>query len=270
MKSSGKINHIKSDVLRFSILEYYNASQREIKRQNEIQLPEMNKLMKEAYHDNIDMNSLIEGFMFDEKWSEEVNPLDLSFFDSDINSVDVKKFSNRISIMKVLVDANIRSNYALELKAQKLKMKISEYLSTDDLDSKVYLSSEKLSAIKEGDVNKLKTIIPKESMTTCFDTKRGTGNYFEISIVEGSFESLKFFSENGADINQVCDNKTPLMLAAKYDELDMVTYLVDAGANIDFVSIKGKTALDYAIQYKRTEIVTYLKSLNAKQVLTTD
>ena len=68
MKSSGKINHIKSDVLRFSILEYYNASQREILRQNEIYMPEMNNLRKEAFHDTIDMNSLIETFIIPKIW----------------------------------------------------------------------------------------------------------------------------------------------------------------------------------------------------------
>ncbi|MFT4760315.1 MAG: ankyrin repeat protein [Paraglaciecola sp.] len=46
----------------------------------------------------------------------------------------------------------------------------------------------------------------------------------------------------------------------------MVKYLVDLGADINFVSIKGKTALDYAIQYKHPEVTAYLKGLNAKQV----
>ena len=197
-----------------------------------------------------------------------MNALDLTFFDAKNDSEVVKKFSNRISIMKVLVQVNTFANSKLELKAQKLKIKIKEYLSKDDLDDKVYLSSEKISAIKNGDINTLKEIIPKESMTTCFDTKRGTGNYLEIAIVEGSLKSFKYFIENGANIEQVCDNKTPLMLAAKYNELNMVEYIIKAGANLDFVSIKGKTALDYAIEYNRPEIVSYLKGLNAKQEMT--
>ena len=268
MKSSGKINHIKSDVLRFSILEYYNLSQREIIRQNEMHIPEMHKLRDEAFHDNIDMNSLIEKFMFNEKKSAEINPLDLSFFDSDVNSDAVKKFANRMSLMKVQMQVNSFANADLVLKAQRLKNKITDYIYNGAIDIEGYIPSERLSAIKNGDIITLEKIIPKESINACFETKLSTRNYLEIAIREGAFESLKYFVGKGADIEQVCDNKTPLMLAVKYNELEMVAYLVDAGANIDFVSIKEKTALDYAIQYEHTEIAAYLKGLNAKQVLT--
>ena len=265
MKSSGKLNLIKSDVLRFSILEYYNLSQKEFKRQNELYIPEMHKLRDEAFHDNVDMNSLIEKFMFQDASSAEVNPLDLSFFNSDPNSDVVKKFANRISLMKVQMGSNSYANADLVLQAQRLKSSIKEYLSTDSFDGENYVSSEKLTAIKNGDLKILEQIIPKESLNTCFETKIATMNYLEIAIREGSFESFKYFIEQGADIELVCDNKTPLMLASKYDRMNMVSYIIEAGAEINFVSIKGKTALDYAVQYKHPEITEFLKQHSAKQ-----
>ena len=56
------------------------------------------------------------------------------------------------------------------------------------------------------------------------------------------------------------------MYAVKYGAMDMTKYLIEQGADINVVSIKDKTALDYAIQYERDDIAAYLKGLNAKQV----
>ena len=58
------------------------------------------------------------------------------------------------------------------------------------------------------------------------------------------------------------------MYASKLGLMEMTKYLIEKGADINFVSIKGKTALDYAIQYEQSEVITYLKNLNAKQVKT--
>lgn len=268
MKSSGKINFIKSDVLRFSILEYYNSSQREIVRQNNLHIPNMHKLRDEAFHDNIDMNSLIEKFLYLDQHSAEINPLDLSFFDSDPNSDDVMKFANRISLMKVQVETNGFHNSELVLKAHRLKRKIKEYLDSDNVDGKAYISTEIRTAIKEGDTEKLRLLIPTESLNNCLETKNETRNYLVVAIHENSLESLKYFVESGADLNKVCENKTPLMYASKYGNESITKYLISVGANLDFVSIKGKTALDYAIQYEQKNLIEYLKSLNAKQVMT--
>ena len=68
MKSSGKINFIKSDVLRFSILEYYNASQKLVESQSNINNRIIASLKNEAFPDRIDMNSLVENFMVPNKW----------------------------------------------------------------------------------------------------------------------------------------------------------------------------------------------------------
>tara|TARA_B100000795_G_C22795513_1_gene439149 strand:- start:1475 stop:2635 length:1161 start_codon:yes stop_codon:yes gene_type:complete len=266
MKFSGKINYIQTDVLRFSILEYYNESQKVESLQNKVNLPQLINHREEAFVNNLDMNSLIEKFMFPENWRAEIDPLDLSFFDSDINSEAVKNFANRISLMKLLVLENSRSDYELVLKAQRLKSKITEYLSTGMVDGEGYISIETLSAIKEGDIDKLNVLIQKKTINNCFETNFGSTNYLVLAIFSESMESLKYFIEQGANFEHVCENKTPLMYASKYDKLNMVKYLVDLGADINFVSIKGKTALDYAIQYKRPEVTAYLKGLNAKQV----
>ncbi|MBT8184942.1 MAG: ankyrin repeat domain-containing protein [Eudoraea sp.] len=92
---------------------------------------------------------------------------------------------------------------------------------------------------------------------------RGVGNskkynFLAISIKLKSIKSLKFFVENGANIEGVCADKTPLMYAAKYGQLAMVKYLVEQGAD-PAVSIRGNRAINYARRYHHTEIVRYLK-----------
>ena len=266
MKSSGKINFIKSDNIRFSLLDYYNSSEREVKRQNESYLPEMARLRHEAFSDNIDMNSLVEKFLFTPGLQAEVDPLDLSFFEMDPNDPKVKHFANRVSLMKVSLRSNIYYGYELIVKATRLKNRITEYLSPNKVDGYNYIPKAKLTAIKEGDTDQLDILVPDDELTICFDTDFDTSNYLAISVYENSFTSLKYFVERGADIEQVCANKTPLMYAVKYGAMDMTKYLIEQGADINVVSIKDKTALDYAIQYERDDIAAYLKGLNAKQV----
>jgi hypothetical protein len=268
MKSSGKINYIKSDILRFSLLEYYNESQRIIKYQNGGYLTEFNILKREAFIDNTDLNSLIENFMFKKNLSASVDKLDMSFFDADINSDKVKKFVNRISVMKVLIQKNYFNNQDLIFKANRLRNKINQYLSAQSLDDNNYISKEIISAIKEGNIPFLKQNISPNIINNCFETEFEKSSYLAIAIYEESLASVKYFLDLDADINQVCQNKTPLMYASKFGLLDITKYLIEKGADINFVSIKGKTALDYAIQYEKPEIITFLKKLKAKQVMT--
>ena len=54
------------------------------------------------------------------------------------------------------------------------------------------------------------------------------------------------------------------MYAAKHGKLEMLKYLIEHGANINTVSVKGKTALSYSIEYKRPEIEAYLKAQGVK------
>mgnify|MGYP003630085043 CR=1 FL=1 len=268
MKSSGKINFIQSDVVRFSILEYYNESQKNIRYQNEQYLDEFNELKRNAFHDNIDLNSLIEDFMFDKRWNASLDQLDLSFFDADINSDKVKKFANRLSVMKVLLQNNHRNNLDLVFKAERLREKITKYISKEVIDENTYISKETLTAIKNGDIARLQQTIEINKINNCFETEFETSTYLTIAIHERSLKSLKFFIAQGADVEKVCENKTPLMYAVKYGLMEMIEYLIEQGANVNFVSVKGKTALDYAIQYEQENIISYLQKQNAKQVKT--
>ena len=133
------------------------------------------------------------------------------------------------------------------------------------IDEQNYLSKELLSAIKEGDtivLNKLTKDIP---LSNCYETSFFKNDLLSISILQNSFESVKYFVNKGAYLENICDNKTPLMQAAKYGRLEMVKLLVENDADINRVSIKNKTALSYSIEYERPVVEAYLRSLNAKE-----
>ncbi|MFY0602857.1 MAG: ankyrin repeat domain-containing protein [Flavobacteriaceae bacterium] len=259
MKSSGKINYIKSDALRFALLEYYNDSESFAdtqKKNNTI----INQLKDEAFTDNIDLNSLIEGFIFRGKWSAQLDPLDLSFFLKDKKDPAVKEFANRVSLMKGLLKVNHNGNDYLMERSKRLKVLILDYLKGAQIDFTTELPKGALTAIINGDITTLDKIVTTD-INTCFKIEESYPIcYTSLSIENNSFASLQYFVEKGANIELACFDKTPLMYAVKYGHLKMVKYLLDNGADINKVSVEGKTALDYALKYKHPEIEAFLRT----------
>ena len=131
------------------------------------------------------------------------------------------------------------------------------------------LTNEIAWTIKYGRTENLKHLITVDRIDECVgvgDSKKY--NYLAISIKLKSMKSLRYFVENGADIEGVCADKTPLMYAAKYGQLEMVRYLVQKGADLS-ATYKGKTTLSFARQYHQRDIIKYLiehkKTIKTKQ-----
>lgn len=121
------------------------------------------------------------------------------------------------------------------------------------------LTNEIVWSIKYGRTENLKHLITVDHINECVgvaDSKKYS--YLAISIKLKSMKSLRYFVENGADIEGVCADKTPLMYAAKYGQIEMVEYLVQKGADLR-ATYKGKTALSFARQFYQREIIKYLK-----------
>ncbi|MEO8235980.1 MAG: ankyrin repeat domain-containing protein [Flavobacterium sp.] len=79
------------------------------------------------------------------------------------------------------------------------------------------------------------------------------------AIIKGDLETIKKFIEYGEDVNQTSDGMTPLMLAARYNKVEIVKFLLDKGAIIDIKSEKGYTALNYAQMSKAIDVLDLLK-----------
>lgn len=130
MKSSGKITLISSDTLRLSILKYHNHSRAETKHQVEQLRRRHGTLASDAFEANVDLNSILESDFFMGEWAAELDPLDLSFFDKNIQSEEVRTFANRLSLMKGLVKFRNMGNQALLEEAKTLKAEAQNYLSS--------------------------------------------------------------------------------------------------------------------------------------------
>ena len=61
-----------------------------------------------------------------------------------------------------------------------------------------------------------------------------------------------------ANLDLICDDKTPLMYTVKYGNLDFAKLLLENGANKKAISNKGNTALDYAKKYDQKELIKIL------------
>ncbi|NNF34235.1 MAG: ankyrin repeat domain-containing protein [Saprospiraceae bacterium] len=264
MKSSGKINFVRSDVLRFALLEYYNESNK-ISTSHKNNNATINQLKDLAFITNLDINSLVESFIFKDSWSAPLDNLDLSFFQKDKDEDAVKHFANRVSMMKGILQVKHNQSLYLQERSIRLRNLIQDYLDGKQIDFNTQLLTEEgFSAIINGNENDLDLLINTENIDICIEIENARPiSYLSLSIENNSMSTVKYLVEAGADLELACFDKTPLMYAVKYGHLDMVEYLLNAGADIDKVSIENKTAMDYAINYDHPEIADYLKSYSS-------
>ena len=79
------------------------------------------------------------------------------------------------------------------------------------------------------------------------------------AIIKGDLATVKKFVDYGSDVNEMSNGLTPLMLAARYNKVDILKYLVEKGADKQIKDERGNTALKYAENSKSKEAVDYLK-----------
>lgn len=104
----------------------------------------------------------------------------------------------------------------------------------------------------------------KATLNDCFDLDGSSYSLFAVSIRMDRPKVLEALIKEKADLNKSCNDKTPLMYAAKYGKLAAAQALVKAGADLKIANQDKETALDYAIKYKNKELETYLSSLKTK------
>lgn len=83
-----------------------------------------------------------------------------------------------------------------------------------------------------------------------------------VAIMKGDFDTVKKFVEYGCDVNELSNGLTPLMIAARYNKVEIVSYLLQNGARPETKDDRGNTALKYAQLSKASEVIAVLK--NAK------
>lgn len=124
--------------------------------------------------------------------------------------------------------------------------------------------NEKLkNSIETENLELLASELKKQNYTIneCFDLKEKPYSLFAIVIKLEKQKIFNYLIEQKADINKICEDKSPLMYAVKYGNMNYVKKLVEAGANINLENEEGRTAIDYAKKYEHKEILEYLQSI---------
>lgn len=83
------------------------------------------------------------------------------------------------------------------------------------------------------------------------------------AISKGDIETVRKFIEYGADINEKSNGMTPLMIAARYNQVEIIKLLLGKGANLKLADDKGLTALRYAELSNATQAAEMLKQAKA-------
>jgi ankyrin repeat protein len=82
-----------------------------------------------------------------------------------------------------------------------------------------------------------------------------------VAISKGDIESVKKFIEYGVDVNEESNGMTPLMVAARYNKVDIIKILIANGARVNVKNENGFTALKYAELSNANESVLLLKQV---------
>jgi uncharacterized protein len=79
------------------------------------------------------------------------------------------------------------------------------------------------------------------------------------AIIKGDVNAVKVLIEYGLDVNEMSNDFTPLMLAARYNRVEIVEILLKNGAKVDIKNERGFTAIKYAELSKANESLELLK-----------
>jgi hypothetical protein len=134
---------------------------------------------------------------------------------------------------------------------------LNDYIKKFQDPSIVMASENAFEIIVKGDVD-LKTLPEK--------TKEFTKSDWNAALCYAILKNcgtkvLEWLIDQGADVNAVVDNETPLMKAVFSPVI--VAFLIKMGAHVDAANQYGKTALFYAIQLKNMDAVKILVEAGA-------
>ena len=82
-----------------------------------------------------------------------------------------------------------------------------------------------------------------------------------LAISKGDIETVRRFVKYGVDVNKMSKDMTPLMVAARYNEVEIMKILLANGAKAFEKNERGYTALNYAEFSNAKEAIVILKHM---------
>ena len=79
------------------------------------------------------------------------------------------------------------------------------------------------------------------------------------AVFKGDLITVKKFVEYGADVNEKSNGMSLLMIAARYNKVEIIKFLLSKGAHLNDKDENGYTALKHAELSNATEAIQLLK-----------
>jgi ankyrin repeat protein/uncharacterized caspase-like protein len=119
-------------------------------------------------------------------------------------------------------------------------------------------------AVQNQDLNNLRSIISKNNaiLNGMEDSKGNT--LLDIAVLKGTLEIVEYLVSAGANVNyRNSSDGTPLIIAIKNEKFDLIAYLLNQGANVNLASQFNDTPLHTAVGRGELEIVKLIVSHGA-------
>ena len=119
-------------------------------------------------------------------------------------------------------------------------------------------------AVQNQDLNNLRSIISKNNaiLNGMEDSKGNT--LLDIAVLKGTLEIVEYLVSAGANVNyRNSSDGTPLVIAIKNEKFDLIAYLLNQGANVNLASQFNDTPLPTAVGRGELEIVKLIVSHGA-------
>ena len=121
------------------------------------------------------------------------------------------------------------------------------------------LSAEQKKMISYDATEDFSRAVTKENIDLCYKIQEASYSLLALAIKTNRPKVFQKLLDSNADLEKVCDGKTPLMFVAKYGNTEFAKKLIEKGVDKSTKTTKGYTALDYAKKYEMQEIIKLLE-----------
>ncbi|CAD7809181.1 hypothetical protein CHRY9390_01955 [Chryseobacterium aquaeductus] len=121
------------------------------------------------------------------------------------------------------------------------------------------MSGNQMRIFQTDNLQEFKKVFKKEDFNKCFAIKENSYDLLAFSVKYERKNIFNFLLSNTTDVNRICNNQSPLMVAARYGKADLAQSLLKKGADKNLKNANGETAKDFAVKYEKANLTAILK-----------
>lgn len=121
------------------------------------------------------------------------------------------------------------------------------------------ISSSQMRIFQSDNVEDFKKAFPASDLNKCLMIKTNSYDLLGFSVKYERKNIFNYLLTKTTDVNRICGDQSPLMVAARYDKADMAKTLLQKGANKTLKNAVGETAKDFAIKYEKPALLEIVK-----------